>query len=292
MQQSKPKSIAARWNPGGNTSNNNDAVGDTKPSWMKKEKKPVTVTPSPSSPSVTSKRGLFKREKSDRASVPSSPFKQLSWRKKKLSTTTATNNTSEAPTQSSPLKKALSWRKKKDPAPESQIPKAPSTAKKGNDSEEGITLTKSDSKRLTPRTSWLGVQGKLTNKNGLKKAPVLDRPQVESNKGMDNSLALSAQKKKIATEGDPGEVLLNVVMSKVKNKMLEAQARTFVKRIQDAGGFPQRRRLSIRDNDLVTNFEKVVLNDPTVTKIVIDNDPRFGHLKNSVSTLLAMRLHF
>jgi hypothetical protein len=292
MQQSKPKSIAARWNPGGNTSNNNNAVGDIKPSWMKKEKKPVTVTPSPSSPSVTSKRGLFKREKSDRASVPSSPFKQLSWRKKKLSTTTATNNTSEAPTQSSPLKKALSWRKKKDPAPESQIPKAPSTAKKGNDSEEGITLTKSDSKRLTPRTSWLGVQGKLTNKNGLKKAPVLDRPQVESNKGMDNSLALSAQKKKIATEGDPGEVLLNVVMSKVKNKMLEAQARTFVKRIQDAGGFPQRRRLSIRDNDLVTNFEKVVLNDPTVTKIVIDNDPRFGHLKNSVSTLLAMRLHF
>ena len=78
-----------------------------------------------------------------------------------------------------------------------------------------------------------------------------------------------------------------VMVSKLSDKSLEQEVRDYVHRIEAAGGFPQQRRLSVRDNDIVSDFTKVIANDPSVTTIAIDSDPRFAHTSPSLIVAFA-----
>jgi len=80
----------------------------------------------------------------------------------------------------------------------------------------------------------------------------------------------------------PSKVLFDSAVSKLRDKNLAKEVEGLIDRIDRAGGFPQRRRLSLRDNDLVTSMAKVVANDPSVTKIDIECDPRFQHVQKSL----------
>lgn len=80
----------------------------------------------------------------------------------------------------------------------------------------------------------------------------------------------------------PDVVLTRAAVGKLQDPSLAPQVESLVDRIQAAGGFPHRRRLSLRNNDLVTTMERVILNDPTVDSVDIDNDPRFAHLQKSL----------
>ena len=68
-----------------------------------------------------------------------------------------------------------------------------------------------------------------------------------------------------------------------RNKFV-AEADKLYKRIQDAGGLPVQRRLSVSDNDLVTALTKAAGNDPTVTEICIDGDIRIQHVRPEILT--------
>lgn len=80
----------------------------------------------------------------------------------------------------------------------------------------------------------------------------------------------------------PEIVLLHASMSKVHDKSLQPQIEALVDRIHKAHGFPQQRRLSLRDNDLVTTLHRAMYNDPSLTEINVDADVRFTHISKTL----------
>lgn len=85
------------------------------------------------------------------------------------------------------------------------------------------------------------------------------------------------------------------MISRLDDSQNEKKVAELYRRIEAANGFPMPRRLSLRDNDIVTNFIKVMRNDPSVTKIVVNGDERFSQIKKSLllefAESLAMNLH-
>lgn len=74
------------------------------------------------------------------------------------------------------------------------------------------------------------------------------------------------------------------VLSKVNGNTgdLKKQAIALHERIQAAGGRPAQRRLSVSDNDLVTQLTKAAMNDASVTEICIIGDCRFKNIKPDI----------
>ncbi|GKY94920.1 hypothetical protein MPSEU_000456900 [Mayamaea pseudoterrestris] len=283
--KAKPKSsIASRWNPTGNSNSNDAAAASSETrssrrqgSWLSKKKAANTGKDSTGTADTTP-------FDSEAAASPRRSGKQLSWRKKK-------SDRDMASTPTSPMKKALSWRKKKEAADEVSALQLAQTehelkveTNQGNTTSEEVKLQKTDGKRLSPRKSWKAATGKLSNMTGLKKAPVLDAA-AKKDFGVGRvdkpDVAKSAQAKAMVQLREPQDVLLEAVQKRLQDSSKLPQAKTLVARIKAANGFPQRRRPSIRDNDIVSSMEKVIANDPSVTEIKIKADPRVAHLKRS-----------
>ena len=119
--------------------------------------------------------------------------------------------------------------------------------------------------------SGLKSTGKATGVTA--KASSLDEPHPAINNGP--SAWLSSVLAKI-NEGDNDDTH--------PEKLIVTQATSLLQRIQNAGGLPILRRLSVSDNDLVTAMTKVAGNDPSVTEICIDGDVRMHHIKAEVIT--------
>jgi tropomodulin len=93
--------------------------------------------------------------------------------------------------------------------------------------------------------------------------------------------AKSAQAKLTAQLQDPETILLKAVKKRLQDKSKLSEAKTLIHRIQAANGFPQRRRPSLRDNDLITSMQQVIANDSKTTELKIKGDPRFAHIQRS-----------
>lgn len=93
---------------------------------------------------------------------------------------------------------------------------------------------------------------------------------------------MSVHDKTNLPDESPAKLLLAAALKKLKDKDNNAsKVEGLVQRINKAGGFPQRRRLSLRDNDIVATMTRVMANDPSTTDIKFDNDPRFAHVPKS-----------
>jgi hypothetical protein len=106
-----------------------------------------------------------------------------------------------------------------------------------------------------------------------------------------NREASTSTKDKVPDTDSQSERLIKSAVAQLKNKSLSNRVECLVNRIQVAGGFPLRRRLSLRDNDLITTLERAILNDPSVTAVAIDSDPRFAHLSKTLLVDFAANLH-
>ena len=78
------------------------------------------------------------------------------------------------------------------------------------------------------------------------------------------------------------QTALAMILAKLQDKALEPKVTELVKRIDKVNGFPAPKRLSVRHNDIVADFTKVQFNNPAVTEISIDSDPRFAHISQGI----------
>lgn len=91
-------------------------------------------------------------------------------------------------------------------------------------------------------------------------------PAIPSNDGMDKQRAKELCQAKI-------DMVVSMLSDKSKKETVEG----LIVRIQAADGFPQVRRLSVRDNDIVQSLTRTISSDPSIVEIKIDSDVRFEH---------------
>jgi hypothetical protein len=75
---------------------------------------------------------------------------------------------------------------------------------------------------------------------------------------------------------------LAMILAKLQDKSLEPKVKELVERIATHDGFPVPKRISVRHNDIVADFTKVQFNNPSVTEISIEGDPRFAHISQGI----------
>lgn len=182
--------------------------------------------------------------------------------------------------------------------------KSPAT-KVGNKSDNTTPKSpRSPSKKATSVTKqWKKSLPTVSTKSFSKEAPGESRTErlgssVKVGASVGSSLpnkadrvASTSAQDMVSDAKSQAERLTKSAVAQLKNKSLSNRVESFVNRIQASGGFPQRRRLSLRDNDLVTTLERAILNDPAVTAVAIDSDPRFAHLSKTLLVDFAASLH-
>jgi hypothetical protein len=107
---------------------------------------------------------------------------------------------------------------------------------------------------------------------------VPSNPKQEARKQIKSTGGFLGEKKQDNTTNSP----LEAAVALLKDASLSEQVRNLLNRIEGAGGFPPTRRLSVRDNDLVSKLSKAVMNDPSIKQISIIEDPRFEYLSKSL----------
>jgi len=109
-----------------------------------------------------------------------------------------------------------------------------------------------------PRTLKRGFVALNTFSPAVQKNP-LSKGQKPPKRIMDNS-----QHDKGRAEG-----YIKTATTLLSNKSNAEEVRTLVNKIDEAGGFPITRRLSLRDNELVGNLTMAIRNDPRITSIEV-----------------------
>ena len=153
------------------------------------------------------------------------------------------------------------------PFNDSQSTKRPMSVQSKRNLFEGVFVHKKERSPIkdevgeistTPRTLKRGFVALNTVSPAVQKTP-LSRGQKPPKRIMDNS-----QHDKGRAEG-----YINSAIALLSNKSYGDEVRILVNKIDEAGGFPITRRLSLRDNELVGNLTMAIRNDPRITSIEV-----------------------
>lgn len=172
-----------------------------------------------------------------------------------------------------------------------------------NYTSPGTKKTFLASKPASPVKASVGQTWRKSGVGGLAKAPLLDggsskksiesystKKQLLSQTGKQSRLDEAKDEKTIVN--DYANLFLNGILAKVTNDNDRQRATAYFERIKQSNGLPQIRRLSIRDNDIVTTLTRVMGNDPNIKEVTIRKDERFGNLPPSLVTGFAESLRY
>lgn len=80
---------------------------------------------------------------------------------------------------------------------------------------------------------------------------------------------------------DRAQAYVESAMNIIQDQSHEKEVRSLVQQIDEAGGFPTTRRLSMRDNELVGRMVMAIRNDPKITSIEVSPDA-FGTISSTL----------
>jgi hypothetical protein len=186
------------------------------------------------------------------------------------------SDTASASKKSDTKKRSSKLKKKSSPGDDGE-PTTPS--KKKTPASKKVTPSPSSERKKTKKN--FAVKKISTEQSAARsKSPMRVSPKNSTTAAPPPPKALSLLGQKNVIKHDvKAHVDSAVGMMKDKSKAKEVE--DLIHKIQAADGFPQIRRLSVRDNDLVQTMTKVIGNDPSINKMEVDSDVRFDHLAKS-----------
>jgi hypothetical protein len=92
---------------------------------------------------------------------------------------------------------------------------------------------------------------------------------------------------------DRAQTYVESAMKIMRDQSHEEEVMSLVRQIDEAGGFPTTRRLSMRDNELVGRMVMAIRNDPRITSIEVSSDA-FGTISSTLldQFIRALRINF
>jgi len=241
-------------------------------------RKPLKATPKPAPKSPSKKSSPLPMKRS--GAVSSIEERTFAFK--------AASESSATPSWASKKKETKTQAVKKFRAPAAaKLGGRPSTTNSPSKKKKSFAGNKAPARRSTTSTSskkFGGTSFKPTNDRNSDN-PTLSAPPPRK--------SLNLLDKKNNANDAPSRTDATAALLTDQSKA--SKTKEYVERIHAAGGFPAARRLSVRDNDLVATFSRIATNDPSVDKsIVIDGDPRFEHLPQSlvIEAAEALRSNF